>query len=164
MAMTIGMKNAVMTICDSVAENLLRIKAAMISPAKATISQGMRAIVDTMQTHDVERLVVAMGAGVSDPQDDPGLLDRIINLLLKLTARHVYEDMKRVADIVRNSDRAWTLVRAPMLTNDPGTGDVRVGYLGGDIGTRLSREDMAMFMVRQLEDETYIHKAPVISN
>ncbi len=72
--------------------------------------------------------------------------------------------MRRVAERVRESDRDWTLVRVPMLTGDPGTGDIRAGYLGQGTGPRLSREDMASFIVGQLEDERYLHEAPVISN
>lgn len=128
------------------------------------ISQGMANILGAMKTHQVKRLIVSVGAGVGDPQDTPGMLDRVMNLLLKLTARHFYEDMRRVAERVRNSDRAWMLVRVPMLTDAPGTGDLRVGYLGKGVGARLSREDMATFMVKQLDDETYLHRAPVISN
>ncbi len=129
-----------------------------------TISRGMGHILEAMREHDVARLIVSVGAGVHMPQDEPGLFDRIIGLVLKLTARHVYEDMRRVAERVRESDRNWTLVRVPMLTDDPGTGDIRAGYLGQGTGPRLSREDMASFIVRQLEDERYVHEAPVISN
>ena len=128
------------------------------------ISQGMETILNAMQTYDVQRLIVSVGAGIRDPQDKPGLLDRVIGLLLKLTARHVYEDMKRVAGKVRSSDRDWTLVRVPMLTDDPGTGELRVGYLGKDVGARLSREDMAAFIVKQIENSDYVREAPVISN
>ena len=129
-----------------------------------TISQGMVHILEAMRTHHVERLIVSVGAGVRMPQDKPGLFDRLIGLVLKLIARHVYEDMRRVAEHVRESDRGWTLVRVPMLTDDSGTGDIRAGYLGQGTGPRLSREDMASFIVRQLEDDTYLHEAPVISN
>jgi nucleoside-diphosphate-sugar epimerase len=129
-----------------------------------TISRGTEHILEAMRAHGVERLIVSVGAGVPMPQDEPGLFDRFISLLLKLTARHVYEDMRRVAERVRASDRDWTLVRVPMLTDDPGTGDIHAGYLGQGTGPRLSREDMASFIVRQLEDERYLHEAPVISN
>jgi putative NADH-flavin reductase len=129
-----------------------------------TISRGMGHILEAMRKHDVERLIVSVGAGVRMPQDEPGLFDRVIGFVLKLTARHVYEDMRRVAERVRESDRDWTLVRVPMLTDDPGTGDIRAGYLGEGTGPRLSREDMASFIVGQLEDGRYVREAPVISN
>jgi putative NADH-flavin reductase len=128
------------------------------------ISRGMEEIIAAMEQHAVQRLIVSVGAGVGDPKDQPGVMDKAITFILKLTARNVYEDMKRVAEIVRASDRRWTLVRAPMLTDDPGTGDVRAGYLGKDVGSRLSREDLAAFMLEQVESDAYLHEAPVISN
>ena len=66
--------------------------------------------------------------------------------------------------MIRNTDLDWTLVRVPMLTDDPRTGEIRVGYLGGDVGSRLSREDLARFMLNELDEGAYIQQAPVISN
>ncbi|MGC9348713.1 MAG: NAD(P)-dependent oxidoreductase [Anaerolineae bacterium] len=129
------------------------------------ISRGMENIVEAMKTHDVDRLVVSMGAGVSDPQDNPRLVNRILNIVLKLLAANVYRDMKRVADVVRASDLDWTLVRVPMLSDENATGKVKVGYVGDEqIGPRLTRGDLARFMLEQVTDDTYIHEAPVISN
>lgn len=72
--------------------------------------------------------------------------------------------MVQVAAKVRASNLDWTIVRVPMLTDDPPTGKVRVGYVGKGTGSRISRADMADFMLRQLADTTYRHKAPAISN
>ena len=127
------------------------------------VSKGMANILAAMEGHDVHRLVQSVGAGVGDPNDKPGLFDKLIKVTLKLASRHVYEDMVRVNDLIRASDRDWTLVRVPMLTDEPPTGDLKVGYLGQGVGTRLSREDLARFMLDQLEDDTYVRKAPVIS-
>jgi hypothetical protein len=50
-----------------------------------------------------------------------------------------------------------------MLTDQPTQGTLKVGYVG-DITPRLSRADMATFMLKQLDDDTYLKKAPAISN
>jgi putative NADH-flavin reductase len=128
------------------------------------ISQGMQHIIDAMKQHDVDRLVVSVGAGVGDPKDNPKLVNRLITLALKLVAGNVYRDMKAMAKRVRESGLAWTLVRAPMLTDEPGGSEIKVGYVGEKTGPRLSREDLATFMLDQVEDDTYLHDAPVISN
>jgi putative NADH-flavin reductase len=128
------------------------------------VSRGMANILAAMQAYGVRRLVVSSGAGVSDLNDAPGLVDHLIGALLKLTSRHVLEDMRRTVDLVRTSDRDWTVVRVPMLTNDPKTGEVKVGYVGKGIGTRISRSDMAGFMLQQATDKTYLCQAPAISN
>lgn len=91
-------------------------------------------------------------------------MNRLITLVLKLVAGNVYRDMKAMANRVRESELAWTLVRAPMLTDEPGDGEIRVGYVGEATGPRLSREDLATFMLDQVEDDAYLHDAPVISN
>mgnify|MGYP001796622492 CR=1 FL=1 len=72
--------------------------------------------------------------------------------------------MSQVCEQVRASDRDWTIVRVPYLTerySNPGT--LRVGYLG-DIGGMITRTDMSGFMLKQLESDAYIKKAPAISN
>jgi putative NADH-flavin reductase len=128
------------------------------------VSRGMANITAAMEAHGVRRLVQSVGAGVSDPRDQPRLFDRAIKVALKLFSRHVYGDMVRTAEIIRASDLDWILVRVPMLTGDPVQGDLKVGYLGQGVGPRVSRAALAAFMLQQVEDTTYVHQAPVISN
>jgi len=132
--------------------------------APCEISRGMDLILAAMQKTGVRRLVISAGAGVHDPQDRPGAFDKAIGVLLKLTARNVYEDMVQAVAKVRASDLDWTIVRVPMLTDDPAKGDFKIGYLGGGIGPRISRADMAAFILKQAGDRTYLRQAPVISN
>ena len=128
------------------------------------VSRGMVNILAAMEKHGVRRLIQTVGAGVGDSRDEPGLFDRMIKVLLKLASRHVFEDMVRVNDIIRASDLDWTLVRVPMLTDEPPAGDVKVGYLGKGVGSRISRADIAAFMLKQADSDTYLRQAPVISN
>jgi hypothetical protein len=67
--------------------------------------------------------------------------------------------------LIRESDTDWTIVRVSMLNNNPGTGKIRAGYLGkNQVGTNLSRTDLAAFMLSQVKDRTYLRHAPAISN
>jgi putative NADH-flavin reductase len=127
------------------------------------VSQGIDKILAAMHENNVRRLIQSVGAGVGDPRDDPGLFDRAIKLLLKLVSRYVYEDMLRVAIQIRASDLDWTLVRVPMLTDDPPAGDLRIGYLGQGVGSRVSRADLAAFMLQEVAANRYLRQAPVIS-
>lgn len=127
------------------------------------ISKGMDNILAAMQQHSVRRLIISAGAGVRDPQDKPGLIDRAAGLALNIVSKNVVADMQQVVDKVRAADVDWTVVRVPMLTEEPAKGTLKVGYVG-DITPRISREDMAAFMLKQVEDATHIRKAPAISN
>jgi putative NADH-flavin reductase len=128
------------------------------------ISTGMEIILTAMQRQNVKRLIISAGAGVGDPQDTPKLFDKAIGLLLRTFSRNVYEDMLRAVATVRASDRDWTVVRVPMLTDGPLTGQVRIGMVGKGTGPRISRADMAAFMLQQVTDAQYLHQAPVVSN
>jgi putative NADH-flavin reductase len=128
------------------------------------VSQGMENIKTAMRNQNITRLIISAGAGVGDPNDEPKLVNHLINFLLKLMAKNVLADMKKVVKMVRASDLDWTVVRLPMLTDDPKTGQVKVGYVGKGMGPRITRADAADFMLSQVEDKTYLHKSPAISN
>jgi putative NADH-flavin reductase len=128
------------------------------------VSQGMRAIIDAMKKNRVKRLIISAGAGVGDPGDSPGLFNRVMNVLLKITAKNVYEDMLRTVALVRESGLDWTVVRVPMLTDGPATGQIKVGMVGKGMGPRICRADMSAFMLKQVESTQFVGKAPAISN
>jgi putative NADH-flavin reductase len=128
------------------------------------ISQGTVNLLAAMRQANVRRLILTAGAGVPDPHDSPAPFNHLMNGLLKLAAKNVLADMRKVVEMVRSSDRDWTVVRLPMLTGAPKTGCVRVGYVGKGLGPRITRADLANFLLDQVQDTTYLHKSPAISN
>ena len=121
-------------------------------------------ILPAMQEHNVKRLIWAAGAGVPAPEDQPAFIHRVIELLLKLTAREVLEDSLAGAELIQNSELDWTIARGPMLTDDPGTGQYRAGFVSGEMGRTLSREDFADFMLKQIKSSEWLKKMPAVSN
>jgi putative NADH-flavin reductase len=111
------------------------------------VSQGVTNILAAMKKQGVRRLVISAGAGVGDPNDAPKLFNHVMNFLLKLMAKNVLADMSKAVEMVRTSDLDWTVVRLPMLTDDPKTGSVKVGYVGKGMGSRIARADIADFML-----------------
>jgi hypothetical protein len=85
--------------------------------------------------------------------------------LVKTTMHAAYEDIVNVAETVRSLDLDWTIVRLAMLNKKPKSGKVKAGYVDtGEIGTQISRADIADFMLKQIEDTKYLREAPAISN
>lgn len=128
------------------------------------VTTGTKNILEAMQTHNVDRLIISAGAGVGDPQDEPKLINKLINWILKLTARWVYEDMVQTVETVRASDLDWTVVRVPMLVDGEPTGEIREGYVGKGLGPRITRGDLAKYILDQLQREDQIQQSPAISN
>ena len=126
-------------------------------------TRATRHIVAAMKAHGVARVVSLTGAGVRDPNDRPKLIDRLFGLLLATLARDVIRDAEAHAEVLRGSGLAYVIVRAPRLKGGPPTGVYRVGYVGRDSGTQISRADVADFMLEQLADDTWLGKAPLVS-
>ena len=129
------------------------------------LSQGMRNILAVMQETAVRRLIVSSTPSANDPNDLPDLKFKVLVGLLKSLMRPAYEEIVSVARLVRASDTDWTIVRVSMLNNKPGMGKIRVGYLGKkQVGTNLSRTDLAAFLLDQVRDSTWLRQAPALSN
>ena len=132
--------------------------------SKDVLTEGTKNIVAAMNKHGVRRLVSLTGAGVRDPKDEPKLVDRIIGALLKLVQRDLLEDSIGQARLIKESGLEWVIVRAPVLVEGEKKGEYRIGYVGKESGTRLSRADVADFMLKQTTDDTYLHQAPMVSH
>jgi len=121
-------------------------------------------IVAAMNKYGITRLVSLTGAGVDAPQDKPKLMNHIIKFALKTMSGAVLQDAEQHAAVLRDSTLNWVIVRGPMLTEGPYTGKYRVGWVGINTGARISRADVADFMLKQVTDDTYLQKAPMISD
>jgi putative NADH-flavin reductase len=125
---------------------------------------SMRNIVAAMQKYHVRRLVSLTGAGVDAPQDKPRVANHLIKFALKTLSGHVLKDGQQHAEVIKNSELDWIIVRGPMLTEGPHTGKYRVGWVGVNTSARISRADVADFMLKQVSDNTYLHQMPMISD
>ena len=120
-------------------------------------------IIRAMREHEVKRFISLTGAGVKDSRDEPKVIDRIFGLLLAAFARAVIQDAERHAELIRSSGLDYVIVRGPRLTDGPHTGNYKVGYVGKDSGTQASRADVADFMLKQVNDDSWLGKAPIVS-
>ena len=126
-------------------------------------TRGTQNIVAAMEGQGVRRLVSLTGAGVRDARDEPKILDRAITFLLGRLQPDVLEDGVRHAEVIRRSGLEWVIVRGPRLTGGPRKGEYRVGMVGKNSGTQISRADLAEFMLDQMTAETYLRQMPVVS-
>lgn len=123
--------------------------------ARHLCSDGTHNLVRTMQAAKVERLVCESALGVGDSRT-AGLYARMLRLILRARVR----DKERQEEIIRSSGLEWTIVRPTILTNGPRTGHYRVGKdLQVGLFPRISRADVADFMLKALGDDSYIRKA-----
>lgn len=127
-------------------------------------TDGTRLIVEAMHGAGVSRIVTLSGGGLNAAGlDRPGLADRLIRRALKTLAGHVLADAEGHLEVLRSSGLDWTVVRAPRLTQRPGTGGYRVGWVGVNASTQISRDDLADFLLTQVEDRSFVGEMPFVS-
>lgn len=132
-------------------------------PVPGMMEMAAQNIVAAMRKAGIRRLVSTTGAGVRDPQDQPKPMDHLMKGLLTLLAGEVLKDSAANVAVLRASGLDWTVVRYPRLLDGPQTGKYRVGYLGKDSGSQLSRADGADFVLKELVERKHIHQMPVVS-
>jgi putative NADH-flavin reductase len=126
------------------------------------IARTMPRLVAAMETQRVSRLIFTSAFGVGSTSIDVPFLARV---MMRLVLRDVYADKKAGEEMLRRSQLDWTLVYPAVLTNGARTGRYRVGERLSLRGlSRVSRADLAAFLLSQIEDPTYIRKGVLISS
>lgn len=126
------------------------------------LSRAVGNILSGMEEHDVDRLVHLTGAGVTQPDDEPGLLGRLLGWALGILKADLLQDSRMAAERIQDSDVDWTIVRAVRLTDGEPTGSVTAGFLGSDMGITVPRADVARFLLDEVEDPRWLREAPAV--
>lgn len=122
-------------------------------------SRGAAHITDAMRLHGVRRLVCVSSSAV-DPhvQPDAGwLFQHVVQPLIGTFGRTVYEDMRRMEALLRESSLDWTVIRPSGLFYTETTTEYRTAqdFVAGRF---TSRADLADCMLRQLSEPEHIRK------
>jgi putative NADH-flavin reductase len=121
-------------------------------------------VITAMDADGVGRLVVLSSAAVDDPQDRPGLFYRAARAALRIVMPSVVRDHREQARLIEESDLAWTLVRGPLLfTDGPHTGRYHAGPITAETGARISRADLADFMLAVATGGEFVRALPLVS-
>ena len=126
------------------------------------MTASMRALVPSMKRRGVERVIVesALGVGPSADHAPPA-----VRLALATVLRQVGKDKAEAEEYLRASGLDWTIVYPPSLTNGPATGAFRSGEALQLRGMpKISRANVAQFMLSQLNDTTYSRRMAIVGD
>lgn len=127
------------------------------------LSAGTRNIVNAMEASGVKRFVCESSMGVGDSRWRLGILHNLIAIPLFL--RNVFADKEAQERIIQESDLDWVIVRPSVLTNGPRRSVYRAGSGIGNwfVPTKISRGDVAEFMLKQVTDDSYLRRTPSLA-
>jgi putative NADH-flavin reductase len=129
---------------------------------KPVCSVGTKNIIQGMQKQGVKRLIVQSSYAVAALDGEWREVPWIVLLLSLLRKERVkFMDHVRQEEFAHQSNLDWVIVRPARLTDTARTGVYRVGeHLFMGPRARISRADVADFMLNQVYHDTYIHKTP----
>jgi uncharacterized protein YbjT (DUF2867 family) len=81
---------------------------------------------------------------------------------METMAPAMIEDERTHAEVIRASDRDWTIVRAPRLTDGARTGTYRTGYLKMGLGASIARADVADYLLRLATSDEQVGEEPML--
>jgi putative NADH-flavin reductase len=127
------------------------------------LARAARNILRAMRKQGIKRLVAVSGAGIAVPGERKPLPHNIISAFVRVLVPNVVKSKQREYEVLAGSDFEWTAVRPVRVLDIPASGKVRIGTSAKDLGMRVSRHDLARFMVDQLDDKEFVRQAPFIS-
>jgi putative NADH-flavin reductase len=131
--------------------------------ATTLYSTAARNLAEAMPRAGVDRLIFLSNFGVlGEGSWHPATA--LLAMMVRRAIEGTLADHRRALDHHGGSPLRWTAVRPMALTKGARTGRYRVAPEGLPFGgTRISRADVADFMLKQIGDERYLGLAPAIA-
>jgi putative NADH-flavin reductase len=129
---------------------------------RGLIASSVPRILNAMESEGVRRLIFTSAFGVGETWRDTPFFAR---LLIRLLLRAIYVDKEAGEEVIRRSGLDWTLVYPTTLTDAPRAGRYRAGERLDLRGMpRISRADLADFLVSQIADTSYLRQGVLVSS
>lgn len=139
-------------VCDCLGTTKLLQPISLFSRSAENLSKAL---------NSQQLLIAVTGIGVGDSRGHGGFVYDC--LFMPLVLRRMYADKERQEHIIRSSIPRWIIVRPGFLNDGPRTGRYRALIdLRGIHGGRISRADVADFIVAQAKAPQFIGQAPLL--
>ncbi len=134
------------------------------TPYKATTLESSAAhkIIEAMKQNGVCRLIVTSMLGVGESKANATVF---LRLLVATFLRGANKDKAAMESAVKASNLDWVILRPAILSDETATGNVRVFDADtGEKALKITRADLASFMIARISGSEYLHQAVTIAN
>lgn len=122
-----------------------------------------RALVAVMGEAELDRYIVVSGAGIRMPGDRRNFIGWWMRQLVRLRYPGILQDRQAEFGLLADSELDWTLVRCPLIEDQSSDGWPQVS-LTTPGSFYLRAEELARFILAQVENPTYVRKGPFLSS
>ncbi|KAI0932693.1 hypothetical protein AcW1_000258 [Taiwanofungus camphoratus] len=142
------------------------VKSGPFHPGDTPLAHAYASVIGLMKERGVTRLIALGTPSMKDEHDRFSLQFSFLVSGVALFAYNAYKDVVAIGEVIRaqGGDMEWTIARVPLL-NDGDSRSVIAGYVGdGKTKATLARVGFAAFVIRELEENEWCRKAPLISS
>ena len=126
-------------------------------------SKGTENIIKAMQNIGLKRFICQTSLGVGDSVANLNFFWKYI--MFGWFLKEAHKDHELQEDHIFKSALDWTLIRPAAFTNGKLTKNYNHGFkpTNKNLALKISRSDVAHFMLQQIDNEKYIHQTPGVS-
>ncbi|GAA3589229.1 SDR family oxidoreductase [Flavivirga amylovorans] len=126
-------------------------------------SQGTKNIIAAMENHGVNRLICQSTLGTYESNENLNFFWKYI--MFGWYLKQIFLDHELQERYVKDSDLDWTIVRPGAFIDGEKTELYRHGFgaKAKSLKLKISRADVADFVLKQIGDPRYLHKTPGVS-
>lgn len=123
------------------------------------LSEGTANIIAAMKKHRVKRFVCLTSVGALG--SDAGFV--LGKIMIPLFYKHVFDDKRRQVEEIMTCGLDWIIVRSPKMTDGPRTKQYHASLVR-PIKNKVSRANVADFMLKQVKENRFLREMPIVSD
>jgi putative NADH-flavin reductase len=127
-------------------------------------SSGTKNIIDAMSRLGVKRLICQTTLGMGESYENLNFIWK--HIMFGILLKKAFKDHQLQEEHIMTSNLDYTLVRPSALTEGNIRNEYKIGFDGTykKLSLKISRAEVADFIVSQLQNQSYLRKAVSISN
>jgi putative NADH-flavin reductase len=117
-------------------------------------SRGAAHLLQAVEKAQVPRAFFISASALEVSPVIPFFTRLIVKYVIQKLLKHMYADLRVMENVIKMSNVNWTIIRPPQLTDKPLTSKYRIAintFLKSCL--KISRADVAHFMIRHITDE-----------
>jgi putative NADH-flavin reductase len=120
-------------------------------------------LLELMPKYNIQRYILVSGAAVVIPGDDRNFIGWLMRQLVFLGLHSELEDKQAEYQLLADSSVQWTLVRCPLIEDQPFTRSPRAS-LDTPTSFTLRAGELAYFVVNQVDSNEFVGKGPFLNS
>jgi len=120
-------------------------------------------IIQLLPQHNIKRYILLSGAAVDVPGDDRNLTGWLMQKMAAIGLHDALVDKQAEYLLLADSSVQWTLVRCPLIKDQPFEKSPRASLVTPSAFT-LRAGELARFVIEQIESPAFINKAPFLES